>query len=697
MLELIKINIQNLASIKEQSYYFKEELATIIGINKDTSSSINSNISDEELIKLPLSNLKSNGSGKTTIIEALHICLLGSCIREKINLRDLIRNGEESMKIELICRNSQLGLSKIRIIREVFKNQNKTSKIEIFEKKEGELKEIQVPRTSSEGMDNYILNYYIGLSKEDIDNFFIIQKDKFRSFVSLSDQKKKDILSRFTGISNFGFVEEKLEEEIKSWRQDKENKEKEISKFEGQKESYQEMINEMLNQKDFEKEKQDRIEKINIKISRKKEDNKKKEIENLQFDKKIIKLEEDLIIWQKRQKRYSNYIENYSFEEQFIKLRKEKGDINKDIKEINEAISVAEDLKKGKRKSKNQIEVVINRYKTLLKNLIKCPHCNFEFNPEDNTSKEDIKKGINKESKKENKIDEEIQEINNDLKELEEFLKIKKKFLEEVGAKIDVLNNRKDRIIDIGEYINSKISDIQKKIEKLNNIIENNKSIIIFNSDYIKNFEKQIESIEKETFESIVQNSKKYKDNISKIDKDIKIKSEERDNIDKQIQLSKDSILNYGLFKNYLYNKIILQIECVVNNYLQNFSDLSVQIKGNKTLADGKSVRDEITCLVSRKGEEISYFLLSSGEKAFIDISFILTFQKILNTTSNNGLDFLILDEITGTIDCANQEELLQSINVIKKPILFITHIPTISDFNTTYIIKENNTSRIIQ
>lgn len=695
MLELIKINIQNLASIKEQSYYFKEELATIVGINKDTSN-ITSNISDEELIKLPLLNLKSNGSGKTTIIEALHICLLGNCIREKINLRDLIRNGEESMKIELVCRNFQLGLSKIRIIREVFKNQNKTSKVEIFEKKEGELEETQVPRTSSEGMDNYILNYYIGLSKEDIDNFFIIQRDKFKSFISLPDQKKKDILSRFTGISNFGFVEEELEEEIKSWRQDKESKEKEISKFEGQKESYQEMINEMPNQKDFEKEKQNRIEKVKIEISRKKEDNKKKEKENLQFDKEIIKLEEDLIFWQKRQKRYSDYIKNHPFEEQFTKLRKEKGDINKDIKEINEAISVAEDLKKGKKKSKDQIEVVINKYKTLLKNLIKCPHCNFEFNPGDNASKEDINKVINKESKKENEINEEIQEINNDLKELGELLEIKNKSLEEVGAKIDALNNRKYRITDIGKYIDSKILDIQRKIKKLNDTIGDNKSTITFNSDSIKNFEKQIESIEKETFESAVQNIKKYKDNIKKIDKDIKIKSEERDNIDKQIQLSKDSILNYGLFKNYLYNKIILQIECVVNNYLQNFSDLSVQIKGNKTLADGKSVRDEITCLISRKGEEISYFLLSSGEKAFVDISFILTFQKILNTTSNNGLDFLVLDEITGTVDCANQEELLQSINIIKKPILFITHIPTISDFNTTYIIKENNTSRII-
>ena len=119
MLELIKIKITNLASVKEQIYYFKNELATIVGINKDTSD-INFDISDEELIKLPLINLKSNGSGKTTIIEALHICLIGSCIREKINLRDLIRNGEESMKIELFCKNTQLNLSQIRIIREVF-------------------------------------------------------------------------------------------------------------------------------------------------------------------------------------------------------------------------------------------------------------------------------------------------------------------------------------------------------------------------------------------------------------------------------------------------------------------------------------------------------------------------------------------------------------------------------------------------
>lgn len=695
MLELIKINIKNLASIKEQTYYFKEELATIVGINKDTSN-VNYDISDEKLIRLPLLNLKSNGSGKTTIIEALHICLLGNCIREKINLRDLIRNGEESMKIELICKNIQLGLPKIRIIREIFKNQNKTSKVEIFERKEGEQEEIQIPRTSSEGMDNYILNHYIGLSKEDIDNFFIIQRDKFKSFISLSDQKKKDILSRFTGISNFGFIEEELEEEIKSWRQDKENKEKEISKFEGQKESYQEMIDEIPNQKEFEREKQDRIEKIKVEIIKKEEDNRKREKEIIQFNKEIIKLEEDLIFWKKRQKRYLDYIKNYSFKEQFIKLRKERGDINKEIKEIEEAINGAEDLKKGKKKSKNQIEVLINKYKTLLKNLIKCPHCNFEFNPEDNTSKEDINKAINRESKKENRFKEEIQEIENDIEELGKLLEIKNKSLEEVGAKIDALNNRKNRIIDIGEYLDSKVLDIQRKIKKLNDIIENNKSTITFNFDSIKIFKEQIKNIEEENFESAIQNIEKYKNTIKKIDKDIKEKSEERDNIEKQIQLSKDSILNYGLFKNYLYNKIILQIECVVNSYLQNFSDLSVQIKGNKTLADGKSVRDEITCLISRKGEKISYFLLSSGEKAFIDISFILTFQKILNATSNNGLDFLVLDEITGTIDCANQEELLQAINIIKKPILFITHIPTISDFNTTYIIKENNTSRII-
>ena len=128
------------------------------------------------------------------------------------------------------------------------------------------------------------------------------------------------------------------------------------------------------------------------------------------------------------------------------------------------------------------------------------------------------------------------------------------------------------------------------------------------------------------------------------------------------------------LFKNYLYNKIIKQVENIVNGYLEHFSDLSVQIKGNKVLADGKSVRDEITCLIQRRGQEISYFLLSSGEKAFIDISFILTFQKILNSTSNNGFDFLVLDELTGCVDAANQEELLQAVNILKTNIIYYTY-----------------------
>ena len=49
-------------------------------------------------------------------------------------------------------------------------------------------------------------------------------------------------------------------------------------------------------------------------------------------------------------------------------------------------------LRKIRKKSKDEIEVLINKYKNLLKNLIQCPHCKFEFNPSDNASKEDIDK-----------------------------------------------------------------------------------------------------------------------------------------------------------------------------------------------------------------------------------------------------------------------------------------------------------------
>lgn len=695
MLEFVKIKINNVASIEEQTYYFNSELNTLIGINKDTSD-INKNLSDEDLLKLPLINLKSNGSGKTSIIEALHICLLGSCIKEKINTRQLIRNGEEKMRIELFCKNSHLGLSQIRIIREIYSNKNKTSKIEIFETKEGE-EEKEILKGTTDNMDNYIINHYIGLSKEDIDTFFIIQKDKFKSFLLLPDQRKKDILSRFTGISNFSFIEQDLNKEIEEYNKKQLEKDEKIASEKGAKNSYEEILSDLPDKKQFEADKLDKIKNIKSIIVNQEDTIILKSNKQIELKNKIKIIKEILSIWYERKNKLINYCQNVNIENKINVLKSKETKIDKELEEIEEAISEANSIKKKEVISQNQLDIKIQKIKTLIKGVIECPKCHFEFSPiGDFSSKEELEqKKILQENEK-SKLNNYIEDIEKDIIELKNILKEKNIKKENIFSEIKIQREKNKKIIKIEEIINTTILNFQNILKENEQCIKDIDFEISNIKNKISSYQNEIIEIERKQYNSITINIEKYKQKIKEIDINIRNIETEKIEIEKNIQLSKDSLIQYNLFKNYLYNKIIAEIEYIVNNYLQEFSDLSVIIKGNKKLADGKSVRDEIDCLITRNNKEISYFLLSSGEKAFVDIAFILTFQKILNITSNNGLNFLILDEITSNVDCANQEELLKAIFNLKKPILFITHIPTISDFRTTYLIKENNKTRIL-
>lgn len=85
MLQLLQLNIENLASIKSATYNFKSCLDVIVGMNKDTAPIELKDFSLEQLLELMNINIPSNGSGKSMIIEALNLCLFGLPIRPPWN------------------------------------------------------------------------------------------------------------------------------------------------------------------------------------------------------------------------------------------------------------------------------------------------------------------------------------------------------------------------------------------------------------------------------------------------------------------------------------------------------------------------------------------------------------------------------------------------------------------------------------
>lgn len=733
MLELLFLKVKNLASHIDSTYLFKNKLDIVVGINKDLSPieikdmEVNSLL---DLSKTSSINIPSNGSGKSVIIEGINLALFGDLIR-KVSTKEIIRKGEKECEVELICKNEWLGLSQIRIIRKFFLT--KSSSIEIYETIKGKENENRLSTLSDE-LNKRILNYYIGISKEDLINFFIIQRERYVPFLLLPDSKKKEIISKFTGIDKYSYVEDKLKSSI----EDNNNKintiEKNISKLLGKVEVLDEDIKNLPSQSSFE-------EKIQSKIEVYKEENK-------EYNKKIIEISKQIPIINKKTEILNNKYNIYlnrkdiwykikcnnkyykallafedddkdiiEFENKIKNIKKEIEEGQKEIKEINLAIQNAFDLIKQNKKSLIDLQSAKSKLDLLKENSIECPKCKYKFIPKQELSLDEVNTLIKSKISSIKKKDSLIEEINLDIKELEKDIEGINKKNEEKSLQIEGYNHKKSlRLKEIEsekEKINLKINKIDKIFEYIKNQISYFKDSISNQKDNINQVETNISLLQKKikhnedlivdiknkSYESILIQKRDLEEKSKEIKKEISLLENDKMIIEKEIQNYKDSEVVFKNFKNYLYNKIIFDIEQIINYYLQKFSDFTLELKGTKLLSDGKTQRDEITVSLKRNGQEQNYFLCSSGEKTLVDLAFIFTFQHILNTSckEGGGLNFIALDEIGSSLDGSNTSKIIDALGSLNKSVIFITHsFINLLDKNVIYIVKKDNKSNII-
>lgn len=736
MLELISLKVKNLASHLDSTFYFKNKLKVIVGINKDISPIEIKGMNNEDIISISDRPIPSIGSGKSTVIEGLNLALFAEPIRKKVTIKELISKGKNESEVELICKNNWLGLSKIRIVRNFYSSKSKASTVKIFEtNSKGEETEINL---LADELNNRIVNYYIGISKEDLINFFIIQKDRYTSFLLLSDSNKKEIISKFTGVDKYNYINEEIDKKVSEYNKQLVLVENNISRELGKIEIIKENVNSLPSEKDFKFSIQNKVshyfKEIEVCESLIKEDNLK--ILSL---KNKIKFEENLIsYWTNKKNNFEIIKENNKYKVEYEKLInnikndnillqldedfKDLNDkINKknlDIKDINESLEVANEILKNKNVDINKFKIIIEKFKTLKKNLIECPNCHLKFNPSDLLCDKDIDKKIDIELQKSKNLENELVEVKNDIKELENLKgvlqnEIKKLDLQKIGIlsnkdkrqkEIDILKSKIktkiDRIDNIYNFILDYIIEKERGIRKINKEIQEIEYLCVLNKDKIESINKRIEEENKLDYSSIIEEKNKLNNNLLEIDKIINKYNLEKKDIEFNKSNYKDAKIVFLNFKNYIYNKMIFNIEQIVNFYLQKFSDLSVEIKGQKLLSDGKTQRDEINVIVKRNSQELNYFLMSSGEKIGIDLSFILTFQHILNTTckSGGGLNSLELDEVLGSLDSYSLSKITKTLNSLNKSITLISHVPINlfeENIDNTYIIKENDNSII--
>lgn len=168
------IKLTNFISFKEQTFEFRNNEAILIqGRNADDQSQ------------------KSNGVGKSALIEAVAVAFSGTSIRDVLT-KDLIFNGEKSGEVEIYLTNPTINKT-LKIYRKIYAN-TKSAECRIWI---NDVEKTDLPDVNS--YNKYVFEM-LGISKEDFFNFYLITDENgFVPFLKASDTKKKEIINRFSG------------------------------------------------------------------------------------------------------------------------------------------------------------------------------------------------------------------------------------------------------------------------------------------------------------------------------------------------------------------------------------------------------------------------------------------------------------------------------------------------------------------
>ncbi len=681
MHSLQSFKVKNLFSYDEAEFQIiNNELTLIYGINKDNPG-------------------RSNGSGKSSILDCISLLVTGSPLK-KLKKEDLIRNDQSTGYLEGILTNPVLN-SELKICR--YFHQSKTNKIEIYE---NGILNTQLKDLNPKESEKYITEL-IGISETDLLNYFLISKEKYESLFISNDSTKKSIINRFSKADSIDYIEPLLKIEI-------DKHEKSIIKIDQDIVGYNSKIELLQTQIDAE-------EKIDV------EEDRKKDIESIELlilkcveeQKRIDEQRVELVDLRDSDSETLSQIDDskevdrqvviktelYSIEEQ-VKLKREEylevpKKHNKTIDHRQEVIeSYKSDLLKLKEELKES-DQFIGEIEKNLADSIECPKClhkfilrDKEYNIEEATVMLPEVKKIKEETEKKIKTFTELMdETEKEIQEVKKIITTEQTEIEKEGVVLKKSFTEKENELKL---IDKEISEISLKKEKLLNQIRSydikEKSLsdsFKFQEDQEKKYQQGIIDLKEKVYEKKTENLKvqieQYRDQIQL-----------QDEVKNEVQLELAKYLkwqsHFKRFKSFLANKSIRLIQDYSNHFLELMkSDLKVSVDGFKELASGK-LKEEITIMVSRDGlnnENFSKF--SGGQKAEVDLSCILSMQKIINMTVDygKGLNLLCIDEVLESLDSVGLENIVKAFKGVGQTLLMITHVDPDKSFDCNKIVVE--------
>lgn len=685
-----RLTLKNITTHAETVFEFRQGVPTVI---------VGKNLDDL--------GQKGNGSGKSGFIEGVAIAITGSPVRDASN-KEIVRRGCESGEVELVLENT-LYSCELTIWRKLYSG-TKSAEVKVFDNgKEQVVADVKEY--------NKLIFSYLGISKEDFLNFFLLTRTTYQPFLAVGDTKKKEIINRFSGADKIDVTKQYVDEDIVQAKQVVDNCEQQRSMCVGKQQLLSEQIlQEKVKYSSEEKKKliQEK-ELLQNEMLQSIEDDEEKKVQAQQELVELEKVYQELV--NEDLSLYDTHIDNFRADEKILQdnVKQEEAKIplvqmkfDKEVQAIKQKDVANQQSLKTNRDARVDALNLQGELQVALADVIECPNCQHRFSVRDKQfncaeAQEQLKE-----------IEQMLTELDKDIKAGEELahsiqqekLVMNQKVLAEQTTIRNTIIDLKNQISQINTEINKvevEKAGKEKKLREQFKLTEDKKFFIqtIANKQdkqlaFVENLVVEIGLIQDGQSEKI----KELEEQLKRHMDDEQLLNDKLQEATTQLQSIEEWIINFKNFKSFLANQSIKNIEDYTNLYLQQMgTNLSIKIDGYRMLAS-KKLKEEINVSVLRNGlEDASYGTFSGGERARIDVAVILAIQRLINLNScSNGLDLLILDEIMDSLDELGIELIINGLRAVEKTVLMVSQIQINSlEENTLIVKKENGISRLIQ
>ena len=668
-MELISITAKNFQSFKELEYTFLSGEPVLI---------LGENLSD--------TGQQSNGSGKSVLVSVIEMCLLHTTSK-KANDKDLVTWGETQSNVSLTIhcpiRKETMLIERIISIKNGGQSQLSINGIVKYAFEDNMVREI----------DRYIIDW-IGISAEDLQNFFILSKFKYKSFFDASNTQLVQLIGRFSNSSIIDGIDKDIIKETEDLEKKLVLKNDEKNSIFGMIRVHEDNLETELttDKKELVEKELGRIDDSIIAIGDRVTEFGEKITDNLS----LITSYEDKLLDQLTSIQKAN-LEIQKLNKDTIDFELRFKDVDTKVAQTKEEKEKYELKKSTLSKDYSEVSTILTEIDLNIRGSVTCPKCQHQFI----VGKEDI--DIEEEKVAHKQTSAILEELNKSLAEVKVTIEAFDPTLRNLRRDRVVIETEENELRTQKRNIQNSIINLEREKGSLKNNIqlckdrnETIKSSIKDCKAKIKELELSKVTVTVDKFDNKARIAS-IKENIISCNNKIKQIETESSIINDEVFEIKKWSYTFKEFIQFLSAKTLKILEGYANKFLFDIhSDLRVELSGYKMRADG-TLSDKITATVIRDGESHNAGNFSGGERARLETSLILCIQYAINSTHKyGGLDFLSIDEILESADSMGIKSLTDSFIELNKTILLTTHVA-----NNQYsckilkVTKENRVSSI--